>query len=323
MGTKQRAMKYQNSSGSFNFTRYRIHNDIKGTLAEYMGEVATKGKGYSGSGKLTDRHEIIQQKLNEFGNRIYASDDEKRTALQELDHVSEVLSMTLYRNSSMNHKYADLLQGTKKKIASIRESLRIPQKSSLEETIVSSPPVYEEPILLRTITSTKISDYFPQEIVSQRFVQLDESLRIHRESSELAPVQRELQEKWELLNKSYQRALQAGKITRPLATQYDVGIALLAFSGKTREEHAAMYDLRKINNSQVNPNKSTQKRKPVLRLAGAAAGLLLALGGLISKNSYHSKAFIKHDSTIPGTPLPSGRVDYHNAGFPKERLSLK
>ncbi len=308
MSAKQRVMKYQNSSGSFNFTRYKIHNKIAGTITEYLGEVATNGKDYHGSRKLTDRHAIIQQKLNEFANRTYSNETEKAEALEELDRVSEVLSMTLYRNNSMkSKKYAHLLQETKEKIASITELLRPVQSSSLENSVAPS-------IVVPEMTNP-----------APMFVQLNNALQARPKLSNPIPISRELQSKWDLLNASYQRAQLEGKIKHPLNHQYDVGMALLAFTGKTREEHVKQYELKKpvtpISNSRF------LIKRPALRLAGAAAGVIMALSGAIASLSiapqHSSKPTAKDRTPFIQTPAPTGRAEQYNPNSSKATLSLK
>lgn len=315
MSTKQRVMKYQNSSGSFNFTRYKIHNKITGTIAEYIGEVATNGKDYHGSRKLTDRHATIQQKLNEFGNRTYSNETEKAEALQELDRVSEVLSMTLYRNSSMkNKKYAHLLQETKEKIASITELLRPVQSSSLEESVMPTPVESE--------TSAYISQTSGP---APMFVQLNNALQARRVLGDPIPISLELQSKWDLLSASYQRAQLEGKIKHPLNHQYDVGMALMAFSGKTQEEHVKQYQMKKP--ATLVSNSRFVIKRPALRLAGAAAGVIMALSGVIASLSVapqlSSKPTAKDRTPVIQTPAPTGRADQYNSTSSKATLSLK
>lgn len=314
MSAKQRVMKYQNSSGSFNFTRYKIHNKITGTIAEYIGEVATNGKDYHGSRKLTDRHATIQQKLNEFGNRTYSNETEKAEALQELDRVSEVLSMTLYRNNSMkNKKYAHLLQETKEKIASITQLLRPVQSSSLEESISQ-------------LADSETPTYVPQiSGPAPMFVQLNNALQARRKIPRPIPISPELQSKWNLLNASYQRAQLEGKIKHPLNHQYDVGMALMAFSGKTQEEHVKQYQMKKP--ATLVSNSRFVIKRPALRLAGAAAGVIMALSGVISSLSVapqlSSKPTAKDRTPFIQTPAPTGRDDQYNSNSSKATLSLK
>ncbi len=313
MSAKQRVIKYQNSSGSFNFTRYKIHNKISGTITEYLGEVATNGKDYHGSRKLTDRHAIIQQKLNEFANRTYSNETEKSEALQELDRVSEVLSMTLYRNSSMkSKKYAHLLQETKEKITSITQLLRPVQNSSLEESI--SP-----------LADSGTSTYIPQiSGPAPMFVQLNNALQTRRELGNSIPISPELQSKWNLLNASYQRAQLEGKIKHPLNHQYDVGMALLAFSGKTQEEHVKQYEKKPVT---VASNSRFVIKRPALRLAGVAAGVIMTLSGVIAGLSLtpqsSSKPTAKDRTPFIQTPAPTGRADQYNSNSSKATLSLK